>query len=211
VRVQAYTDPLSGLPTDSSAFRQKARRIVLSDDPDTATQQTVGYMTHYAHEAARDPLLHQLAVNAVRSFRGGPLWAGTGIDPFSDPVCMADSVWWWCKHSLKFKHHGEQFEAWSGDLGDPRTKLQLLIAPDVLVRMKRMEGDCAIYTMMLCAMLESLGLDWQIRTLAVDRRQPGVFSHVCARSQGETLDASHGKYPGWEVPAYDVQRSWTFN
>ena len=158
-------DPFSGLPVDSRAFRQRAPHIWLSDDPDTATAQTVQEMCRQIHQAAKDPLVRQLAINAVRNFRGGPAWAGTGINPFSNPQCMAESCWWWCKHFLRFKHHGSMFEAWSADLGDPRTKLQLLIAPDVLVRMNRMEGDCAIYTMMLCAMLEALGIRREIVTL----------------------------------------------
>lgn len=100
---------------------------------------------------------------------------------------------------------------WSSDLGDPQTKLQLLISPDVLVRMKRMEGDCAIYTMMLCAMLAALGLRYRIHTLAVNPRQPDIFSHVCASALGESLDASHGKYPGWKVPQEHTMREWIFD
>ena len=208
-------DPFSGLPVDSRAFRQRAPHIWLSDDPDTATAQTVQEMCRQIHQAAKDPLVRQLAINAVRNFRGGLAWAGTGINPFSNPQCMAESCWWWCKHFLRFKHHGSMFEAWSADLGDPRTKLQLLIAPDVLVRMNRMEGDCAIYTMMLCAMLEALGIRWEIVTLAVDQMQPEIFSHVFARAVlpagRESLDASHGPYPGWQVPARDIHREWTFD
>ena len=197
------TDSLSGLSVDSSAFRQRAPRVQLSDDPDTATQQTVQEMCRQIHQAAKDPLVQTAAMNALR-FQGGPF----GFTP-------AEACWCWCKHYLRFKHHGSMFEAWSSDLGDPRTKLQLLIAPDVLVRMSRMEGDCAIYTMMLAAMLESLGLKWEIVTAAVDRGQPEIFSHVWPRvvlpGSSESLDASHGKYPGWQVPAEDVHRLWVFD
>ena len=196
---------------DSAQFRQQAPHIQLSDDPDTATAQTVGYMCQYIHQAAKDPLVQQYSVNAVRNFRGGPAWIGAGIDPFSNAQCMAESCWWWCKHFLRFKHHGSMFEAWSSDLGDPRTKLQLLIAPDVLVRMNRMEGDCAIYTMMLCALLESLGVPFQIVTVAVDEMQPTIFSHVFVRAAGESLDASHGPSPGWQAPAEDIHREWVFD
>jgi hypothetical protein len=196
---------------DSAEFRQRAPRVQLSDDPDTANQQTVQEMCRQIHQAAGDPLVQAAAVNAVRSFRGGPSWSGRGItDQSEEPQIRADSCWWWCKHFLRFKHHGAMFEAWSADLGDPRTKLQLLIAPDVLVRMRSMEGDCAIYTMMVCAMLEALGLTWQICTGAVDRNQPDIFSHVWARvvlpGGPEALDASHGLYPGWQVPARDIYR-----
>ena len=229
----SVADPRTGLSVDSRDFRQHAPHVQLSDDPDTATAQTVREMCRQIHDAALDPLVQRCAVNAVRNFRGGPAWIGMGITdqrtgqytPWQslDPITMdetpsgtrarilAESCWWWCKHFLRFKHHGSMFEAWSADLGDPRTKLQLLIAPDVLVRMSRMEGDCAIYTMMLCAMLESLGVPFQIVTLAVDEMQPTIFSHVFVRAAGESLDASHGPYPGWQAPAEDIHREWVFD
>jgi hypothetical protein len=185
--------------------------VQLSEDPDTATAQTVQEMCRQIAAASRDPLVRKIAFDAVRRIRGGPRWVGTGIQPFNSARVMAESCWWWCKHAMRFKHHGEMFEVWSADLGDPRTKLQLLISPDVLVRMRKLEGDCAIYTMMLAAMLESLGVRWEICTAAVDRRQPDIFSHVWPRAVledggREALDASHGKYPGWQVPPYDIHR-----
>lgn len=182
---------------------------MLSKDPDIATAQTVQAMCEYIRAAARDPLIGALAVRACHTFNGGPGWAGSP-DVWNGRR-MAESCWWWCKWNLKFRHHGSMFEAWSSDLGDPQTKLQLLIAPDVLVRMRRMEGDCAIYTMMVCSMLEALGLPWEVVTLAVDHGQPEIFTHVCARSAGETLDASHGPRPGWKVPAADIYREWVFD
>lgn len=204
-----HADPYTGLSVDSPAFRQRATRVQLSDDPDTATAETVQEMCRQIHTSA--PSLRPIAADAVRTIRGGPAWLGSGIAPFSNPQVMAESCWWWAKHYMRFKHHGSMFEVWSADLGDPHTKLQLLIAPDVLVRMRRMEGDCAIYTMMLAALLESLGLRWEICTAAVDRSQPLIFSHVWPRvvlSDGrrESLDASHGQYPGWQVPARDIHR-----
>ncbi len=204
-------DPVTGLSVDSAAFRQRAPRLQLSNDPDTATAQTVQEMCRQIASASRDPLVRKISFDAVRRIRGGPLWLNSGILPFKSSRVMAESCWWWCKHCMKFKHHGDMFEVWSRDLGDPRTKLQLLISPDVLIRMARLEGDCAIYTMMLGAMLESLGLRWEICTAAVDRSQPDLFSHVWPRvvledGGREPLDASHGKYPGWQVPACDIYR-----
>ncbi len=192
----------------------KAPRIQLSDDPDTATQQTVQEMCRQIHAAAKDPLIQQAARQAVAVYRGGPAWAMRsqhGPDPLENDMRVADSCFWWVKHNLRFTHHGSMFERWAGELGDPATKLQLLIAPDVLIRMNRMEGDCAIYTMMLCALLEASGIEWQIVPAAVDRNQPEIFSHVFARAAGESLDASHGPYPGWQVPSYDLHRVWVFD
>jgi hypothetical protein len=210
--VQPYSaDPHTALSVDSAEFRRRAPRVQLSDDPDTATAQTVQEMCRQIHAAASDPLVLAIASYAVRTIRGGPAWLGSGIPPFSNARVMAESCWWWCKHYMRFKHHGSMFEVWAPDLGDPRTKLQLLISPDVLVRMNRMEGDCAIYTMMLGAMLASLGLAWEICTAAVDARQPDIFGHVWLLAvypdgAREALDASHGRFPGWQVPRYDIHR-----
>lgn len=170
-------------------------------------------MCRQIHAAANDLLVRRAAADALQRFRTCPAeWIGSDFDcVYPSAGFVAESCFWWCKHFLKFRHHGSMFELWRGDLGDPGNKLQLLIAPDVLVRMERMEGDCAIYTMMLCAMLEALGLDWQIVTAAVDPSQPTIFSHVWARSGGQSLDASHGEQPGWQVPARDIFRMWTFD
>jgi hypothetical protein len=203
------TDPLSGLSVDSPAFRRNAPRVMLSDDPDTATIQTVQEMCRQINQAVNDPMVQRAAQRAVKQFRWMPPVSR------SHEQAYAQACWWWCKHYLKFKHHGDMFEMWSGDLGDPRTKLQLLIAPDVLVRMNRMEGDCAIYTMMLCAMLRTLGLEYQVCPCAVDHSQSDIFSHVFARvvlpDGTESLDASHGPYPGWQVPKEDLLRLWVFD
>lgn len=204
----------------SPEFLRRALRTPASADPDEATAQTVEQMCRQIRTSAQDPLVRRCAQNAVDKFRGGPLWAIAGIDPFSDAAgrnaavsdatrsqAIAESCWWWAKHNLRFVHHDELIEVLLGEVG----QLQLLISPDVLVRMRRMEGDCAIYTMIVCAMLEVFSIPWEIVTLAVNPREPEIFGHVFARailSDGRrlSLDASHGTYPGWQVPSRDIQR-----
>ena len=165
-------------------------------------------MCRQIHQAAQDPLVQSAAQRALQMFAGGPR-------DFGAP----DACWLWCKHNLRFKHHGSMFEAWSSDLGDPRTKLQLLIAPDVLLRMSSMEGDCAIYTMMICAMLEALGIQWDIVTAAVDARQPEIFGHVWPRAVLDGGNRGIARCVSREVsglaspgvrssPRLDLQRKW---
>jgi hypothetical protein len=199
-----HADPLTGIDPDSPLFRRRAPKVILSSNPDVATEQTVQVMCELVHQAAKDPLVKTYARNAMQRF------ARCSKNP------AAEAIWWWCKHALRFKHHGEQFEAWSAQLGDPQTKLQLLIAPDVLLRMRKMEGDCAIYTMMVCALLEALGIRWQICPCAVNHTEPEIFTHVFARAvfgdgTFESLDASHGPAPGWQVPQRDMLRLWIFD
>jgi len=204
----------------SPEFLRRAIHTPASNDPDRATAQTVEQMCRQIRTSAQDPLVQRCAHAAVEQFRGGPLWAIAGIDPFSDAgssnaavndatrsQAIVESCFWWAKHNLHFVHHDELIYVLLGEVG----QLQLLISPDVLVRMNHMEGDCAIYTMVVCAMLEVLNVPWEIVTLAVNPQEPEIFGHVFARailSDGRRLplDASHGVYPGWQVPAQEIQR-----
>lgn len=137
-----------------------------------------------------------LDADRFRAF-GGKAWA---------------SIWWWAKHHVVFIHHQKLLVSW---LGAP-DELQLLIRPDALLKMTQPKGDCAVFTTLICAMLDCAGLPWEIVTAAVDPRQPGIYSHVYPRvilSDGRRipLDASHGKFPGWEVPAEHMSAKQIWN
>jgi len=164
-----------------------------SSDPFTATAQTVRYMCELVMDSLGDGIVQRATFDARRFGRGGLAQFG-GVPSPSD-------IWWWVKHAVKFVHHQKLLVEW---LGAP-DELQLLIRPDALLRMRKPKGDCAVFTTLVCAMLECAGYEWEIVTVAVDPRQPDIFSHVYARAILENgsrlvLDASHGLYPGWEVP-----------
>lgn len=169
-------------------------------DSDRATAQTIAVMCEQIDRAAKDPVLCAAARDAVRRFRGGPLYASAGINPWSSPQAIAESAWWWVKHALRFVHHDGLIQVWFNE----RDQLQLLISPDLLLRMQDPRGDCAIYTMLLCAMLKCFGIGYEIVTAAVTPNSP-EYDHVWCRAilpnnRRLNLDASHGKYPGWQVP-----------
>jgi len=169
-------------------------------DADIATQQTVDLMCQQIEKAAQDPLLRRAARDAVQRFRGGPLYAAAGIDPTKNPCAIAESIWWWVKHALKFQLHEAMIQVWFNE----RDQLQLLISPDLLLRMSKPRGDCAIFTMLECAMLRAWGIPFEILTAAVTPNSPD-YDHVWARAvfpdgRRLNLDASHGSYPGWQVP-----------
>lgn len=171
------------------------------NDPDGATAETVRVMSEQINRAANDPVLKLAARDAVRRFRGGPLFALAGVNAWNSPQAIAESVWFWVKHCLKFVHHDGLIQVWFNE----RDQLQLLISPDLLLRMSKPRGDCAIYSMLECAMLKALGVSFELVTAAVNPGEPDIFSHVYARAvfpngKREPLDASHGQYPGWEVP-----------
>jgi transglutaminase superfamily protein len=194
----------------SPAFLRRVKRYQADLlDNDKATAQTVELMAERARVSARDPLVRRAAHSAVEQWRGGPLYGMTGRDPWSDPQALAESCWWFAKTHIKFVHHNELIAIWFNE----RDQLQLIISPEIMLTMRRMKGDCAIFTTLICALLEALGLPWEIVTAAVDPRQPDVFSHVWPRvvlpsGRRVPLDASHGAYPGWQVPTerqYKVQ------
>ncbi|HQT26627.1 MAG TPA: hypothetical protein PLK99_08545, partial [Burkholderiales bacterium] len=134
-------------------------------DPFEATHQTVQYMSRLIHASARQPIVQQATKDACRLFRGGPLYApavGLGDKLPAGPVC--ESIWWYAKHAIQFVHHQKLLVNWL-NRGD---ELQLLISPDVLLRMEHPKGDCAVYAALCCAMLECAGIKWELVTVAAD-------------------------------------------
>lgn len=162
-------------------------------------------MCQLIHGSAKDSLVWQCAIAAVDDYLSNQ------TEPFQDSATIARGCWWYVKRKLQFVHHSKLIADWFAE----KDQLQLLIEPSVLVRMPAakwaMVGDCAIYSMLLCSMLESLEVPWRLVTLAVDPRQPILYTHVFPQAQMPdgswlTLDASHGQYPGWQVPDDHVFR-----
>lgn len=176
-------------------------------NPDRATAQTIGVMCRQIREAISTSIVQRTAQRAVEQWRGGPLYARLQFDA-NDERMIACSIWFEAKHSVKFQEHAEQIKALLNEV-DQR---QLLIRPDVLLGMRQPAGDCAVFTPLICAMLGALSTKYEIVTIACDPREPELFSHVSPRAVTNDghyipLDASHGRYPGWEVPrAHQIRR-----
>ncbi len=195
----------------SREFLDRRGRFQPSSDPDTATAETILLMCGQIDRSANDPQLRALARDAITRYKGGPFYLAGRRDPKSADA-IAQSDWWLAKLNLRFVHHEKMIRVLWGE----SDQLQLLISPDVLIRTWGAEGDCAIYTMLICALLKAQGIGYEVVTVACDRTQPSTFSHVYARailSDGDRLplDASHGKNPGWEVPAHDVFRKRVYD
>ena len=156
-------------------------------------------MCGHVRDAAADPLVQRIAAGAVQQFGG---LAGGETNSAVPSAC-----WWWAKHFIKFVHHETLLRQFLGEAGH----LQGLISPEVLVRMDRPEGDCAIFSECVAAFLTALGVPYEFVTVAVNPSEPTVFSHVyvyAVMPDGSRmpLDASHGDYPGWQVPSSRVSR-----
>jgi hypothetical protein len=157
-----------------------------TQDSDLATAQTIRAMCEHIHRASKDPVVRAIAMEAETKMRMGA--AGSGC-------------FWWAKHFVKQLPHS-QFKALFAPFPQKR---QLLVAPEVVVRAKNPAGDCSTFSMLIAAMLESLGIRWELVTVAVEPSAPWLYSHVFVRAVSAdgirlTLDGSHGKSPGSEVP-----------
>lgn len=198
--VQPFLADLPGTPPiESAEFWQRPERVEASPDPDTATAQTIKIMCGHVKRAANDPLLQQTAAQAVSQFGG---LAGDTQDAALQAACAA---WWWHKLYVKFVLHDFIIANRLGEYGH----LQGLISPEILVRMDKPEGDCAIFVMGIAAMLRSMDIPYELVTVKVSRREPHEYGHVylyvvLADGRRIPLDASHGEYPGWQVPTRDI-------
>lgn len=162
------------------------------------TKQTVEKMCEHIRNAQADPMLQAIAQK---------IWLSTHT-----PAQGLSAIWLWVKNHITFLHD----DVLTRVLFNEGDNFELLISPPVMLRMKAPSGDCDDFTMLACALASAMGFRWGIITLACDRKRPGEYSHVygCAWLPDGTLcplDCSHGKYPGWEVPARDVQRKTVWN
>jgi hypothetical protein len=167
------------------------------ENSDNATAQTVEQMCILIKESIADPLTQLVADFAVVTWSHGS----------TDPRAVAWACWWFAKHSIKFVLDGPAAQNFVG-LSEA---LEFLVSPAVMLRCRKMQGDCDDFTMMICALLGCYGIGYEIITAAANPREPGTFSHVYCRAvlpdgSRVPLDASHGKYPGWQVPSAHVSR-----
>jgi hypothetical protein len=170
---------------------------------DSATAETARRMGAYITKAIADPGCQAAAEYAWRHFAGENKTA---------PM-LAWAAFWYVKHCIKFRLD----EATMFRIGRDG-EFDLLIAPDVLVRMQSPAEDCDGFTM-LTAALYSIMAAWflppgaapvYIATVAAGIEDPERWSHVFAVTviEGRTfpLDASHGVGPGWMVPRHHIFR-----
>lgn len=165
------------------------------------TQATVARMGEFIGRGARDSRVLSVAAEIRRQAASEPT-----------PTNEVMRTWWWVKTHARFKHHDRQICEMTGECDGPGN-YQLLIEPAALLRLPRMEGDCAVFTMLVLAILRALGYaELRIVTVQADRRRPDEYTHVYGAAYLEDcqlwcpLDASHMNAPGEAVPARDVAR-----
>ena len=184
---------------DSPADRPVLARIPTSGDTDAATIETARVMGSMIEHSSKDPLVARCLDYARRYF-------GAGVP---DPAAVTWGIFWWVKHCVKFRTD----EATMFRVGE-RDEQDLLISPDVLVRMKDPSEDCDGFTMLTAAMLRAARLPVFLATVAIDGdRWSHVFALTIVNGKVKPLDTSHGPAPGWMVPRSRIHRfqAWTLD
>ena len=173
-------------------------------DDELATEQTVQEMCGHIRDSVDDPEVQRAARDAV---------SGLGLDQ-ATPSNIARCVWVWLFNHIEFVTDDALLLKFMGR----QDERELLISPAVMVRARKKQGDCDCFTMMGCALLTCLGVPAFIKTYKCDRRDSDRWAHVCIAVGLEdgslmAVDASHGDYPGWEVPQENVYASqlWDMN
>ena len=177
-----------------------------STDDNESTADTVNRMCEHIRWSRQFPIVQRAAQDALKRF-GSVVMRG-------QKRRRAHAAWSWVKHCCKFVQDEPLMRSMLGE----QNQRDFLIAPWTLLAMKEPQGDCDDFTMLVCSLLQALGMEWEIVTVAVDPEDPARWSHVyCVAlvEDGERmpLDASHGKYLGWEVPREHMFRygAWDEN
>jgi hypothetical protein len=119
---------------------------------DAGTSATIAAMRQLIDEGKKDPVVYELARTILRRARV------RAFDVAGEARAIYESV----RRNLRFTR-------------DIRGKETLHSARE-LVRLRM--GDCDDYTILMCSLLESIGLRARIKTVANDERDPETFTHV---------------------------------
>ena len=172
---------------------------VVGDDPDEQVARTIQLMRGYVLEDLNDPLIKEAAAGL-----GGPGDRET-----------AEAVWSRVKELMRFSDdQGIASRAGSGLASLEYPVVEVLIRPRDVLELSSggpVTGDCDDFSMLTAALLEANGIRCSFVTAAADPESER-YSHVYVVAHLEDgerfpLDASHGEYPGWEVPS-SRKREW---
>ena len=177
----------------------------LGNWPDEQVARTIGVMQVRTSEDMQDPGFKARAQGIA--------------DPALSDFDKIANAYAHTKGALQFQRD----EATGAGVGDipPEQVIEVIIRPTDMAQYVDQgigTGDCDDFSMYLAAILEAVDVPCAFVTVAADGKAPDQYSHVyvAAYPRDENgnrvrvpLDASHGQYPGWEVPnQYGKLREW---
>jgi hypothetical protein len=175
----------------------------------TSTADTVEKMTQLVWGNINSPYVHA-ALNQI--WEGMISKSGNKtIQPSTLDWCR--SIYWWVKRHVKFSEDERTLSTLFG-LHDMEDGKELLLSPSFLLQMPYPTGDCDDFSTLIATLLVAAGVPHVFFcTIAADGREPNNFTHVYVKVQLNDgsmvpLDASHGKYPGWEHKEQYSSANW---
>lgn len=127
---------------------------------------------------------------------------------------IARAIFYYVKSKVSFKEDEETNRSLLGMNDFEADDTELLITPEALLSMNQPAGDCDDFSTLTATMLKILGFRVAFVTIAADRNNPNVLSHVFVKTwlddekKGLYMDTSHGMYPGWEHASYTRKIEW---
>lgn len=170
----------------------------LSWDPDTQVGQTLSLMLERAAQDSADPWFRRRAENI----------AGQGTQ--KERAFRLYRHAWRRNGGIQFQRDEVTGAGIAGLSSDDVVETSIRpIDMAQYVDEGRAIGDCDDFSCYLAALLKANGIPCSFVTVGADERVPDQFSHVYVvaypvdewgQQERLPLDASHGEYPGWEVP-----------
>ncbi len=154
---------------------------------DAGTSQTIDKIRELVDDAWKDSYVNRAAIDIIR---------GAGVQPY-DAAGQVYAIYQWVRANVYF-------------VNDPVSKEALRPARELL---QLRAGDCDdINAILLPALLGSLGYECRLVTIAADRRDPSMFSHVYAEVDldGEWIPIDAAR-PGAQfgiAPQHFWRREW---
>lgn len=188
----------------------------LPGSPDAQVAATVGVMWDRVKQDAQNPAFRAWTEEVLKD-------AG----PNPGQVDVARAVWQHAHTGIRFQRD-EGLGAGINGIADPGDIVEVIVRPvDMAEYVRRgvATGDCDDFSMYVAAMLTACGIQCNFATVAASAEDPSQYSHVYVvaypvvgdkdldRAAGEVVrmpvDASHGKFCGWEVPnQWGKYREW---
>jgi hypothetical protein len=168
---------------------------LMSCNPDAQVEQAIRQMAAYSVADSQTPLIQEEAARATRD---------AGDDPIKGAYQLA-------RKRIRFTEDRNVITT-------PGV-VEVLIRPiDVSLLDGRIGpggvvGDCDDFSMFVAALLLAQGVPCCFATVGADAENPSVYSHVYVVAYTQNgrvaIDASHGKFCGWEAPnRYGKFREW---
>jgi predicted transglutaminase-like cysteine proteinase len=186
---------LGSLAAVPAAFGSLAVQSTPLPDGDAGVAQTVQSMCSLIAAGKKDPSIHELAAKILRD---------SGARPY-DWTAQARAIFRWIQRNIRFVRDVHGTEA--------------LHAAPTIVQLGM--GDCDDFTILTCSLLQTIGFDTRIVTIANHPEAPQTFSHVYPEveidgrwipADGARRDARFGRSPTrvfrkrvWSVDSNDYE------